>query len=46
MVVLVLRITYSQVVLLSIVLNFVAWQLEKASKYSVMVMVYISLIIW
>jgi hypothetical protein len=43
MIVLVLRITYGQVVLLSIVLNFMAWQLEKASKYSVVV--YISLII-
>jgi hypothetical protein len=34
MVVLVLRIPYGQVVLLWTVLNFVAWQLEKASKCS------------
>jgi hypothetical protein len=37
MVVLVLRISYGQVVLLRTVLNFVALQLEKASKRSVVV---------
>jgi hypothetical protein len=37
MVVFVLRIAYGQVVLLRTVLNFVAWQLEKASKYSVVI---------
>jgi hypothetical protein len=37
MVVLVLRIAYGQVVLFRTVLNFVAWQLEKASKCSVVV---------
>jgi hypothetical protein len=45
MVVLVLRITYDQVVLLRTVLNFVAWQLEKASKCSVVVCM-LSLVIW
>jgi hypothetical protein len=37
MVVLVLRIACGQVVLLRTVLNFVAWQLEKASKCSTVV---------
>jgi hypothetical protein len=45
MVVLVLRITYGKVVLIQTVLNFVAWQLEKASKYSVAVYT-VSLVIW
>ena len=45
MVVLVLRITYGQVVLLRTVLNFVAWQLEKASKCSIVVYT-LSLVIW
>jgi hypothetical protein len=45
MLVLVLRIAYSQVVLLRIVLNFVAWQLKKASKCSVVVYT-LSLVIW
>ncbi len=45
MFVLVLRIAYGQVVLLRTVLNFVAWQLEKASKYS-NVIYKLSLIIW
>jgi hypothetical protein len=45
MIVLVLRIAYGQVVLLRTVLNFVAWQLEKASKYSAMVYT-LSLVIW
>jgi hypothetical protein len=45
MLVLVLRIAYGQVVLLWIVLNFVAWQLEKASKCSAVVYT-LSLVIW
>jgi hypothetical protein len=45
MVVLVLRIVYGQVVLLRTVLNFVAWQLEKASKYSAVVYTH-TLVIW
>jgi hypothetical protein len=45
MIVLVLRIAYGQVVLLRTVLNFVAWQLEKASKCSVVVYT-LSLVIW
>jgi hypothetical protein len=45
MVVLVLRIAYGQMVLLRTVLNFVAWQLEKTSKYSVVVYT-LSLVIW
>jgi hypothetical protein len=45
MVVLVLRIAYGQVVLLRTVLNFVAWQLEKASKCSDVVYMLL-LIIW
>jgi hypothetical protein len=44
MVVLVLRIIYGQVVLLQTVL-FVAWELEKASKYRVVVYMLL-LIIW
>jgi hypothetical protein len=44
-VVLVLRITYGQVVLLWTLLNFVAWQLKKASKYSTVVYT-LSLVIW
>jgi hypothetical protein len=42
---LVLRIAYGQVVLLQTVLNFVAWQLEKASKCSAVVYT-LSLVIW
>jgi hypothetical protein len=45
MIVLVLRITYDQVVLLRTVLNFVTWQLEKASKCSAVVHT-LSLVIW
>jgi hypothetical protein len=45
MVVLVLRISYGQVVLLRTILNFVAWQLEKASKCSIVVYT-LSLVIW
>jgi hypothetical protein len=45
MVVLVLRIAYDQVVLLWTVLKFVAWQLEKESKYSVVVYT-LSHVIW
>jgi hypothetical protein len=45
MVVLVLRIAYAQVVILRTVLNFVAWQLEKASKCSAMVYT-LSHVIW
>jgi hypothetical protein len=45
MAVLVLRIAYGQVVLLRTVLNFVAWQLEKVSKCSVVVYT-LSLVIW
>jgi hypothetical protein len=45
MVVLVLRITYAQVVLLWTILNFVAWQLKKASKYSTEVYT-LSFVIW
>jgi hypothetical protein len=45
MVILMLRIAYGQVVLLRTVLNFVAWQLEKASKCSTVVYT-LSLVIW
>jgi hypothetical protein len=45
MLVLVLRIAYGQVVLLRTVLNFVAWQLEKASKCSAVVYT-LSLVLW
>jgi hypothetical protein len=45
MIILVLRIAYGQVVRLQTMLNFVAWQLEKASKYSIVVYM-LSLVIW
>jgi hypothetical protein len=45
MIILVLKITYGQVVLLWAVLNLVAWQLETANKCSAMVYK-ISLVIW
>jgi hypothetical protein len=45
MVLLVLRIAYGQVVLHRTALNFVTWQLEKASKCSAMVYT-LSLVIW
>jgi hypothetical protein len=45
MVVMMLRITYGQVMLIQTVINFMAWQLEKASKYNVAVYM-LSLVIW
>jgi hypothetical protein len=45
MVVLVLRIAYDQMMLLQTVLNFMTWQLEKASKCSVVIYT-LSLVIW